>query len=77
MLLYVAYPVAYVLERIFVGDIVHQQDSHGSTIISRSDGPEAFLTSGIPNLKLDSLAFDFDRLNLEVDSNSGNEGRGE
>ena len=75
MLLNILDPVANVSKRLFVGDVVHEQDSHGSAIVGGGNGAEALLASRVPNLQLDSLAVERDGANLKVDSNRGDEGR--
>lgn len=41
-------PLLHVVERIHVGDIVHDTDTVGTTVVRRCDGTETFLASGIP-----------------------------
>lgn len=41
-------PLLDVVERVHVGDIVHDADAVGATVVRRSDGSEALLAGGIP-----------------------------
>jgi hypothetical protein len=65
------------IEGSLVGDIVDEKDTHRAAIIGRRDGAEALLASSIPDLELHALAIELNGANLEVDANSGDEGRGE
>jgi len=69
--------VVLTVERPLVGDIVHEQNAHGATVVCRGNCPEALLASGIPDLELDTLTIKLDRPNLEVDTNGGDERGGE
>ena len=73
VLLDVSYPVPYILERILVRDVVHEQYSHRAAVVSCGDGPEALLPRRVPDLQLDALAFDFNGFDLEIDPNRRNE----
>ena len=44
------------VEALLVRHIIHQQDSHCSSVICSCYGPEALLPSGIPYLEFHSLA---------------------
>ena len=68
MLLDVADPVADVREGLLVGDVIHQQNSHGSSVIGCRDGTEAFLTRSIPDLQLYLLTIKFNGTNFEINS---------
>ena len=37
-----------VVKRFFVGDVVQQQDPHGTTVVGSGNGSESFLTGSIP-----------------------------
>lgn len=63
------------IERSFVGDIVHQQDPHGTTVVGRGYSSEPFLAGGVPDLQLDTLAIELDSSDFEVDANRRDEGR--
>jgi len=69
-------PRADIIEGLFIGNIVHEQNAHGASVVSSSNSAEALLASSIPNLEFDALAVELDGTDLEVDSNSGDEGRG-
>ena len=61
-------PVLYIVIRTLFCAVVSKNNSHSSLIVSLCDGTESFLASRIPNLKLYTLPFDLDSLNLEVNS---------
>jgi len=65
------------VETLLVRDIVYEQNSHGTSVVSGCDGAEALLSSSIPYLQLHALAVKFNRADLEVDSDSGDEGGSE
>jgi len=44
----VAQPFAYVFEALGIGDVVHQHDAHGSSVVGGGDGVEALLPSCVP-----------------------------
>ena len=67
-------PVADVGEGLLVGDVVHQQNTHGATIVGGGDGAEPLLACRVPNLQLATLVVDFDSANLEVNADGGDEG---
>lgn len=77
VLLDVADPVANVAEGLFVRDVIDKKDSHGSAVVGSCDGAEAFLTSSVPDLKLDFLAIELNGTDLKVDSDGGDETGGE
>lgn len=53
-------PLFDVVEGVLVGDVVNDNDAVSAAIIGRGNGAETLLAGGIPNLKLDRLAFEFD-----------------
>lgn len=61
------------VERALICDIVDQQNSHSTSVISSCDSPEAFLSGGIPYLELHPLSIQLDRPNLEVDTDGRDE----
>mmetsp|Transcript_11611 Transcript_11611/g.46911 ORF Transcript_11611/g.46911 Transcript_11611/m.46911 type:complete len:207 (-) Transcript_11611:180-800(-) len=73
VLLDVPDPVPDVAERLVVGDVVHQQDAHSSTVVGSGDSPESLLSSCVPNLQLDTLAIKLNCANLEIDANRSDE----
>lgn len=44
----VAQPFAYVFEALGVGDVIHQHDAHGSSVVGGGDGVEALLAGCVP-----------------------------
>lgn len=52
MLLDVPDPIADVLERVLVNDVIHQQNSHCPTVVCRGNCAESFLAGCVPNLQL-------------------------
>ena len=62
---------ADVLEAERISEVKNQQNTLTAPVICTGDGPEAFLPSSVPDLKLDILVVDLDRFETEVDSNSG------
>ena len=70
-------PVTNRFERSAVRHVVHKQDALSSAEIGRGDGAETLLPRSIPNLQLDSLAVDLHILDLEINTNGGNESGGE
>lgn len=51
-------PSPDVHERLLLADIVYEQGTNGTTIVGRSDGAVALLTSSVPDLCLDGLRVD-------------------
>lgn len=51
-------PLLYIVEGLIVSHIIHNNDTMSTTVIRRCDCTETFLSSGIPNLKLDRLAIE-------------------
>jgi len=68
------YPVADGVERAAVGDVVDQEDALRAAEVRGGDGAEALLARRVPDLQLDALAVQLDRLDLEVDADGGDEG---
>lgn len=69
--------VARTVEASLVGDVVDQQDAHGTPIVGGSNGPEALLAGRVPYLQLHALAVELDGPDLKVDTDGGDEGRSE
>jgi hypothetical protein len=61
------------VKALLVCDIVDKQNSHSTSVVSSCDGAEALLTRSVPYLQLHTLAVEFDRADLEVNSDSGDE----
>lgn len=62
------------LERLRVCHVIDHNDAMRSAVVAASDGAEALLASGVPNLQLDRLAVELDRTNLEVHADGGDVG---
>jgi len=73
VLLNVSDPVPDVVEGLLIGDIVHEQDSHGTSVVGSSNGSEALLSSSIPNLQFYALALQVNGSDLEVNANGCDE----
>lgn len=65
------------VEALLIGDVVDQENAHGSSVVSRGDGPESLLACRVPYLQLDALSVQLYRANLEVDTDGGDERRSE
>ena len=66
-------PVSDGLERSAVGYVVNKKDSLCAAEVGGRDRAESLLPRRVPNLKLNSLAVNFDVLDLEIDTNGGYE----
>lgn len=75
MLLNLRDPVTNRLERPAVGNVVDQENTLGSSEVRSSDRPEAFLSSGVPDLKFDFRAINIDILDLEINSDCRDKSR--
>ena len=64
-------PALDIFESTMLGNVVDQQRAHSTAVVGRSNSTVAFLTSSVPNLSLDGLAFCLDRLGGEFDTNGG------
>lgn len=64
--LYIPQPIRQVVERLKVGDVVHENDAHSASVVCRGQGPEALLTSCVPDLQLDRYPVEVYYLLLEV-----------
>lgn len=73
ILINLSHPVADVGKTVSLCDIIDQQNSHGTTIVGGGDRTETFLTSCVPDLKLNLSVTAHDRLDLEVNANGCNE----
>ena len=77
MLLDVADPVANVLKRLLVGNIIYEEDAHSAAVVGGRNRAEAFLSGGVPYLQLDALTVQVDGLDLEVNADRCDEAGGE
>ena len=73
MLLDLRDPVTNRLKRAAVRYVVNEENALGTAEVGSGDRPEALLSSGIPNLKLDFRPVNVDILDLEVNSDCRNE----
>ena len=62
-----------ILVGFLVSDIVGHDDSMSTLVVRSGDGLEAFLASSVPDLEFDFLVINRDRLDLEINSDSGHE----
>ena len=53
-------PAVHPLKAPLVSDVVHEEDALGSPAVAAYDGAEPSLTTGVPDLQLDSLAINKD-----------------
>jgi hypothetical protein len=67
-------PLLDIVEGLLVSDIIHYNDSMRTAVIRGSNGTEAFLSGGIPNLKLDGLSIQLNGADLKVHTNGRNVG---
>lgn len=47
-LIYVSEPLADVFKALGVGDVIHQHDSHGTSVVGGGDGVKSFLPCCVP-----------------------------
>jgi hypothetical protein len=64
-------PPRHILVRLVFADIVHEQRTHSTTVVSGGDGAVAFLPRRIPDLGLDGLVVDLDAAGCELDADGG------
>lgn len=62
------------LKGSLVGDVVDEEDAHGTAIVGCRDGSESLLASSVPYLQLHPLAIQLDGPDLEVDADGRDEG---
>jgi len=74
VLVNVPQPLSDIIKGLGVGNVVDQHDTHGTTVVTSGDGVEPLLTRGVPDLQFDFLPSKLNSLDLEVDSNRGDEG---
>lgn len=61
-------PSGDVLVRLVLANVVDEQGTDGSAVVSRSDGAVTFLACGIPDLSLDGLVVDLNAARSELDT---------
>jgi len=66
-------PITNRFKRSAVRYVVHQQNSLSTAEVGGGDGAETLLPRGIPDLQLDSFPIDLHVLDLEVNTDGGNE----
>jgi hypothetical protein len=64
-------PVADVVERLLVRDVVDDDDAVRAAVVGGGDGAEALLAGRVPDLELDLLAVELEVADLEVDADGG------
>lgn len=62
-------PLLHVIEAFLIRDIIHNNNTMGTTVVTASDCPESFLTGGVPNLQFDGLPVQLHRPNFEINAN--------
>ena len=67
--------MAHTIETLLVRDIVHQQNTHSTSVVCSCDRAKALLPGRIPDLKLHALSIQLNCPNLEIDANGGDERR--
>jgi hypothetical protein len=77
ILIDLSHPIADVVERVLVGHVVDEQNAHGSSVVGCGNRAESLLSGRIPYLKLHLCIATHDRLDLEVNTDSCDEGGGE
>lgn len=70
-------PVLHGGKGLLVGNIIHEQEAHGSPVVGRGDRSVAFLSCRVPYLQLDPLVVAVDGLDLEVNAHGADEGGSE
>ncbi len=58
MLLHLGHPIVNGLVRLLISCVVNNDDAVSSLVITGGDSLEPFLTSGVPDLQLDSFTVD-------------------
>ncbi len=64
-------PPRHVLVCLVLGDVVHQQGAHGTTVVSGCDRTIALLAGRVPDLRLDGLAVDLNAAGCEFNADGG------
>lgn len=65
------------LKRTLISHIIHEQDAHGTAVVSCCDSAKTFLASCVPNLQLYALAVELNGAYFEIDANGRDEARSE
>jgi hypothetical protein len=73
VLLDFAHPIFNSSEGLSVSDVVGNDDTVSSFIVTRSNGLESVLSCCVPDLEFNSLSVDIDGSDFEVDSDSWHE----
>ena len=73
MLINFAHPLRDFRERFSVRDIISDNNTVGTFIITTGDGLESLLTSSIPNLKFYCFAINIDSSNFEINTDCRHE----
>ena len=68
MFLDLLHPIVYVVKGISVIYSICHNDSHCTFIIGLGDGSESLLTRSVPDLHLDLFPFDFNGLDLKINT---------
>ena len=68
MLIDVFQPIGNVVECLFLGAVIHQDDAHGSLVICLRYCSESFLACCVPHLQLHPFVLNVDGLDLEVNT---------
>ena len=73
VLVYFTHPLRDLGEGIAIGDIIGDDDTMSTLIITTSDGLEPLLACSIPNLELNGLSINVNCSNFEVYTNGWHE----
>lgn len=65
--------VEHTVERPLVCNVINEENTHSTSVVCRGDGPKALLSRRVPYLQLYPLAVQFDRTDLEVDTDGSDE----
>ena len=57
-------PLLYIVEGFIIGNVVNNDNAVSTAVIRRCDGTETFLSSRIPNLKLNRLSIELNGANF-------------
>mmetsp|Transcript_21254 Transcript_21254/g.46125 ORF Transcript_21254/g.46125 Transcript_21254/m.46125 type:complete len:116 (+) Transcript_21254:571-918(+) len=62
-------PLFDIVEGLIIGHVIDNNDTVGSSVVGRGDGAETFLSSGIPDLKLDCLTVQLNCTDFKINTN--------